>query len=1083
MLPSLLLALATAHAAPVHHALQVTLHPASHTLEVVDEVLLGEERCFTLHAGLSPSVSGEGWSLAPAEEQAPEGRVPLERWCLSAEQGATAAPVLSYGGALHHPLEQAGEEYQRGFSETPGSVEEQGVLLSGSSRWVPWFDDALITFDLEVRGLEAPWSAVSQGGRTLAMTDAGQVVRWSSPTPTEEVYLVAGPWHEYSARAGKTEVFAFLRTEDPALAQRYLDATRRYLEMYEGLLPPYPYPSFSLVENYWETGYGMPGFTLLGSEVIRFPWILTSSYPHELLHNWWGNSVYVDLEQGNWCEGMTVYLADHLLREQRGEGATYRRDTLKRYTDFASAASDFPLSAFGARSSAVSEAVGYGKGAMLVHMLREELGDEVFLASVRRFYLDNAMRRATWSDLAAAIQAESGWDAWAFMQPWLERPGAPKLTLGKVRSRALAGGEWSLHLDLRQGAEPFPLTVPVAVTVEGQQAPVWARIPLQGERARVDLPLPGRPLRVDVDPTYDVMRRLDPLETAPTLSTLSGHDDAIFVLPSRASEEEQAAWRALAEAWARPSAPTVALDRDLRALPPGSAWILGRQNLLAPAALATLPPEAVVDGAPLIDGAPADPTARSLVLVGRHPAAPAQAVAWVSAAQVEAIAGLARKLPHYGRYAYLGFAGPEPQNDAKGVFAALSSPLVRDLTGEGAALHLAEEVPLIDLPPAFDGSAMARTVAALSAPEMEGRGLGSEGLERATALVEARLSALGLEPAGDQGYRQRWSWTGGDPERELPLTNLVARLPGADPTLPPVVVMAHLDHLGLGWPDVRQGNEGQVHPGADDNASGVSALLAVAEAMAEEPPRPRALIFAVTTGEEAGLLGSRHLLEGMAGGLPMSCVNLDSVGRLGAGKLMVLGAASARELPHVFMGVGFTTGAPIAMVSEPLDSSDQIACIERGVPGVQLFTGPHPEYHTPADTSDRIDADGLAVVAESTHIALDYLAGRVEPLTSAGAPQAHPGPPGATRKVGLGTMPDFTYQGPGVRVQQVMEGSGAHAAGLQAGDVLLALGGAEVGGLRQLSTLLAEHVAGDQITVTIQRGEERIELPVTLQER
>ena len=94
------------------------------------------------------------------------------------------------------------------------------------------------------------------------------------------------------------------------------------------MLPAYPYASFALVENFWETGYGMPGFTLLGPRVIRFPWILTSSYPHELLHNWWGNAVYVDYGRGNWCEGLTAYMADHLFAEQRGEGEIYRRATL-----------------------------------------------------------------------------------------------------------------------------------------------------------------------------------------------------------------------------------------------------------------------------------------------------------------------------------------------------------------------------------------------------------------------------------------------------------------------------------------------------------------------------------------------------------------------------------------------------------------------------------------------------------------------------------------------------------------------------------------------------------------------------------
>ena len=128
--------------------------------------------------------------------------------------------------------------------------------------------------------------------------------------------------------------------------------------MYRGLIGPYPYGKFALVENFWETGYGMPSFTLLGPQIIRFPFILSSSYPHEILHNWWGNSVFVDYETGNWCEGLTAYMADHLIQEQRGKGDEYRRDTLQKYRDYVRDGRDFPLTEFRSRHSAATEAVG-----------------------------------------------------------------------------------------------------------------------------------------------------------------------------------------------------------------------------------------------------------------------------------------------------------------------------------------------------------------------------------------------------------------------------------------------------------------------------------------------------------------------------------------------------------------------------------------------------------------------------------------------------------------------------------------------------------------------------------------------------
>nr|VFK00950.1 MAG: Peptidase MA superfamily [Candidatus Kentron sp. LFY] len=164
---------------------------------------------------------------------------------------------------------------------------------------------------------------------------------------------MAAPLVEVSDWAGGVEIRALLRKNDRSLARRYLDATKQYLALHREMLPDYPYPSFALVENSRETGYGMLCFTLLGSRIIRFPWILTSSHPHELLHNWWGNSVYVDPDQGNWCEGLTTYMADHLFAEQRGRGVLYRRVALRKYTDFAAGDRDFPLAEFRSRYSAL----------------------------------------------------------------------------------------------------------------------------------------------------------------------------------------------------------------------------------------------------------------------------------------------------------------------------------------------------------------------------------------------------------------------------------------------------------------------------------------------------------------------------------------------------------------------------------------------------------------------------------------------------------------------------------------------------------------------------------------------------------
>ena len=1119
-----ILALATcsvaAAAAPTHHELEVRLDPGTHRIDVVDTILLGRDVAIdadgtshvVIHAGLAPEVTSPGWRLEPvdgpveadffginATTDTVAENVPLEAWRLRRAQDIGGPVVIRYGGTIHHELKTQGEEYQRSFSETPGIISPEGVFLAGTSFWIPTFGDGLVTFSLTVRGQQPPWDVVSQGKRTLheLAEDGSRTTTWQLEHPTEEVYLVAGPWVEYADKAGEIEIFAFLRDEDPGLAGRYLDATKRYLELYEGMLPAFPYASFALVENFWETGYGMPGFTLLGPQVIRFPWILTSSYPHELLHNWWGNSVYIDAETGNWCEGLTAYMADHLFAEQRGEGATYRRATLKKFSDLVKAGNDFPLADFGSRQSAASEAVGYGKSLMLFHMLRRAMGDEAFLASLGRFDNEHRFSRASFDDIARAMGDEAGGDWQPFVEQWVERTGAPSLEIIEVdvAENEGAGLRFTTRVRIRQTQtdDPYPLTIPVAVTVEGADEAVWSEAGTCGSHDCVlEIRTASRPVRLDVDPEFDVMRRLDALEVPPALTTLFGADTTTFVLPSAADPGEREAWRALAAEWAKPDQPRVVADDEIDELPSGSVWILGWDNAFADEVSRRVADQdaELTDTSVVLPGDELPRAGHSLVLVSRAPDDAVSALGWVAADPVAAIPGLARKLPHYTRYSYLGFKGSEPENVAKGMWRPLSSPLVRNLTdGELTELKLSARKPLAELPAVFDADRLAATVTHLSQPDFKGRGLGSAGLEAATAWVEHQFASMKLGPNDPAGYRQRWFWRGGEPERSMELTNLVGVLPGTDPKLAPVLVTAHLDHLGEGWPDVRTGNEGRIHPGADDNASGVAVLLELARSMASEPQRARTTIFAVVTGEEAGRVGSNHLLDQMPENeRPYACVNLDTVGRLGGGELFVLNTDSAREWRFIFMGVGYTTGAPVKIVPEPLDSSDQMSCIEKGVPAIQLFTGPTPDYHRPSDTADAIDADGMATVTEAAHEAVVYLAERLEPLTVTikGEPATgHPGgaPKQGARRASLGTMPDFGFAGPGVRVQQVMPGSAAEKAGLVAGDVLNAFDGEPVADLRGYSTLLKSKQPGDTVEVTVLRDGEQVTVTATLGER
>jgi hypothetical protein len=272
-----------------------------------------------------------------------------------------------------------------------------------------------------------------------------------------------------------------------------------------------------------------------------------------------------------------------------------------------------------------------------------------------------------------------------------------------------------------------------------------------------------------------------------------------------------------------------------------------------------------------------------------------------------------------------------------------------------------------------------------------------------------------------------------------------------------IVVGAHYDHLGSG------------HPGADDNASGVAALLELARAFASGPQPDRTILFVAFDAEEGGRLGSKRFVEDLKrdGIEARAMVNLDTVGRLGSGKILVLGTGTASEWIHVFRGAGFVTGFPVEGVASDPGGSDQVSFQEAGIPAVQLFTGPHLDYHAPGDTFDKVDVAGIAKVAAVAREAVEWLAGRAEPLTRTGATPA--GGDGSGRKVSLGTIPDFAFAGPGMRLDGVVPGSPAEKAGLAKGDVIVKLGDTETADLRAFSAALKALSPGSRVKVTFVR--------------
>jgi len=416
----------------------------------------------------------------------------------------------------------------------------------------------------------------------------------------------------------------------------------------------------------------------------------------------------------------------------------------------------------------------------------------------------------------------------------------------------------------------------------------------------------------------------------------------------------------------------------------------------------------------------------------------------------------------------------------------------------------------------------------INPPTLGGRGLKSTAAsawDRDAAVPVMHARRLWLQRVLDQSGRDGRQWVdvmtdradrGVDrPERlrlsfagqaevqveQARVSNVAGLLPGRGALKDQwVVVGAHYDHLGYGGAGSFV-DEHVIHPGADDNASGVASALRAAERLASDDDlvpqddpglRPRrSLLVTFFTAEERGLLGATHLLDhidelGIAKDQITAMVNLDMVGRLDD-QLTVFGTGSAEQWPDVLRAARGGLNLPLDFNDTATGNSDHAVFHWNGIPAVHLFTGAHEDYHRPRDTFDKLNLRGLEAVTRFTADLLNELRYRDERLAFIQQdPHRGSSSPGAIgHGAYLGILPDYqTLDGErGAGVKQVLPGSPAEDAGLEPGDLIVRWGGEPVGNVRGLTRVLGESKPDQTVELRVVRGDDKITLPVTLGSR
>ena len=303
-----------------------------------------------------------------------------------------------------------------------------------------------------------------------------------------------------------------------------------------------------------------------------------------------------------------------------------------------------------------------------------------------------------------------------------------------------------------------------------------------------------------------------------------------------------------------------------------------------------------------------------------------------------------------------------------------------------------------------------------------------------------------------------------------------------------VVVGAHYDHLGYGGENSLGSGFEEIHPGADDNASGTAGVLELARYFG---PRAKSLrrdvLFACFSGEELGDLGSSAFCKNPP--VPMSnivtMVNMDMVGRLTDRRLALQGAGSSDVWPRLMER--FAAGLPLCVTlsNDPYLPTDSSSFYQAGVPAVNFFTGSHRDYHRPSDTADKINAPGEAVVLELVRRVVEDLATRPgRPRFEKVAERSPMGVGRDTLRAYLGTIPDYSEgDRPGVKLSGTRPGSPAEKGGLRAGDVIVKFGGKQIRNIYDYTYALDGAKIGQPVEIVVQRDGKDVTLTVTPQQR
>lgn len=380
---------------------------------------------------------------------------------------------------------------------------------------------------------------------------------------------------------------------------------------------------------------------------------------------------------------------------------------------------------------------------------------------------------------------------------------------------------------------------------------------------------------------------------------------------------------------------------------------------------------------------------------------------------------------------------------------------------------------------------METDAAILANDSLAGRETGTEGAKKAATYLKSRMEQIGLKPTASGSYFQEFSFRPKkDPHSEVQFgqasdssvtgINVVGMVDnGGERT---VILGAHYDHLGMGGEGSLHRGDPAIHNGADDNASGVSLLLQMANRLQKSEGLKDNYLILLFSGEEMGLLGSNFFAKNPSVDLKSVpyMLNFDMVGRLRQDStLSVSGTGTTPLWPQMLNTVN--PGFKLVLSESGVGPSDHTSFYLQDLPVLHFFTGQHEDYHRPTDDSEKLNYKGMELIADYVEALVKAMESQSEVPFRKTKNESEETP---RFKVGLGVVPDYLFDGSGMRIDGVSEGKPAQAAGLQKGDIVVKLGDSLVTDMMSYMRALSTFEAGQKAAVEVTRNGQHIQVDV-----